>query len=448
MNIPEKLSIAGLARAYAAGETTPRDVVAAIIERTAAQADNPIWITSPSAELVEPYLQRLDGTRPSAEKPLWGIPFAVKDNIDVAGMETTAACPAYAYQPETSATAVERLVQAGAIPVGKTNLDQFATGLVGVRSPYGEVRNALRPELISGGSSSGSAVAVARGLAAFSLGTDTAGSGRVPAALNDLVGFKPALGAWSTAGVVPACASLDCVTVFAHSLGDAAAVDRVVRGYDEACIWSRHRGRARSRMPRRVFVPADEPTFYGDFADRYRAGWKRALTRIDELAQGGAIEIGRMDCTYLNEAASALYDGPWVAERWCDLGGFVESHLGETFPVTERILRSGAREGLSAEALFTTMHFLQECRHRAARELADAVLVMPTCGGTFARAQVDEDPVATNSQMGLYTNHCNLCDLAAIAVPGDEVRDGLPFGITAFSLASQEHLLFGFASAL
>ena len=448
MQIPTRLTIAWLRHAYESGSATPREVVARILERCADAADYNVWIVPPSKQALEPYLTQLDQSLPSADKPLWGVPFVIKDNIDLAGVPTTAACPAYAYTPAQSATVVAKLVDAGAIPLGKANLDQFATGLVGVRSPYGECKNALDPRLISGGSSSGSAVSVALGLAAFSLGTDTAGSGRVPAALNGLVGFKPPLGSWSTRGVVPACASLDCVTVFANTLEDAMTVDGVARGYDEGCPYSKEYAAPKgAALPAAICIPDAEPEFYGEFAQRYREGWGASLERIRRLASKAGVEVRTMDCSYLNEAASVLYDGPWVAERWADLGGFVEAHPGEVFPVTEKILRSGARDGLSAESLFNAMHFLQECRHRVYAELDDAVLVMPTCGGTFTRAQVDADPIAANSKMGLYTNHCNLCDLAALAIPGDDSCPGLPFGITAFARADSQRLLEGFARA-
>lgn len=272
--VPDHLTIAGLHRAYEKGDLSPRDVAEAIIARAGEYASHNAWIVAPTWNFVNPYLEALESMEDEerAQKPLWGIPFAVKDNIDLAGVPTTAGCPAYAYTPEQSATVVAKLIDAGAFPVGKTNLDQFATGLVGTRSPYGECENALDPALISGGSSSGSAVAVALGMAAFSLGTDTAGSGRVPAALNGLVGFKPPLGSWSTAGVVPACASLDCVTVFARTLDDCEAVDAVASGPDEACAWSREfDSSAVGAFPRTVYVPRDEPNFYGSLAEEYRA---------------------------------------------------------------------------------------------------------------------------------------------------------------------------------
>ena len=422
--IPEILTIPGLKNGYETGSFSPRDVVKSVIERSAALAEKHIFITPPSMELIGPHLAEMP-PMDFKKYPLWGIPFAIKDNIDLAGAETTAACPAYAYRPEESATVVKKLLAAGAIPIGKTNLDQFATGLVGTRSPYGEVENAYVPERISGGSSSGSAVSVACGLAAFALGTDTAGSGRVPAMLNALVGWKPALGAWSTKGVVPACASLDCVTVFAHTLGEAEAVDGIARGYDAACRWS------------------DGLQFFGQTAQVMERKWQRAAERLETL--GVPVEFISIDV--FEHAAKLLYEGAFVAERWADLGAFVEAHPGEIFPVTETILRSGGQTSYTAAKLFDDMHALALYRHRAAELLEGAVLALPTAGGTFTRAEVDDDPVRTNSLMGLYTNHCNLLDLAAIAVPEDAGDHVDPFGITLFALHENEHLADGVARA-
>jgi allophanate hydrolase len=275
--LPEKLTIGGLRALYASGAATPEDVVRGIVKRAERDARFNIWITPPSLEAVEPFLRELGKFDPE-RKPLWGVPFAVKDNIDVAGWPTTAGCPAYAYVPDAHAEVVRRLVEAGAIPVGKANLDQFATGLVGTRSSYGATCNALREELISGGSSSGSAVAVARGHAAFALGTDTAGSGRVPAALNRLVGFKPSIGAWSTRGVVPACASLDCVSVFAWTQEEALAVDRAARGRDPADPRSRELpAPVPDRLPSRLLAPRS-PEFFGPFAPNTGRRGKRRWT--------------------------------------------------------------------------------------------------------------------------------------------------------------------------
>lgn len=449
MSVPQKLTISSLSAAYAAGQTTPREVVQEITSRAAAHGEHNVWIVAPSMELVEPYLARLEAM--SANKraacALWGVPFAVKDNIDLAGVPTTAGCPAYAYTPLESATVVQLLVDAGAIPVGKTNLDQFATGLVGTRSPYGECRNALKPELISGGSSSGSAVSVALGMAAFALGTDTAGSGRVPAALHNLVGFKPPLGSWSTAGVVPACASLDCVTVFANNLDDALAVDAATAKPDTSCEWSREYSRKAPEFPRTVYIPKDEPRFYGPFKEEYRGAWKRALAQLGCIAAAQGSKVEELDTSYFSEIASILYDGPWVAERWSDLGAFVTEHGNDVFPVTKTILESGNRPDLTAADMFQTYHRITLARSHCAQLFENAVLVMPTAGGTFTRDEVREDPIATNSLMGLYTNHCNLCDLSAIAVPAGWAAEDLPFGITAFSTAARQNLTNGFAEA-
>ena len=446
----EHLTIAGLRRAYEKGDLTPRAVAEAIIDRAGEYASYNVWIKPPTWDFMEPYLKALEGMDEAerAAKPLWGIPFAVKDNIDIAGTPTTAGCPAYAYTPEQSATVVAKLIDAGAFPVGKTNLDQFATGLVGTRSPYGECENALDPALISGGSSSGSAVAVALGMAAFSLGTDTAGSGRVPAALNGLVGFKPPLGSWSTAGVVPACASLDCVTVFARTLDDCEAVDAVASGPDEACAWSREfDSSAVGAFPRTVYVPRDEPNFYGSFAEEYRAAWHRALERLEGVARANGARFERIDTQWLSDIASILYDGAWVAERWSDLGAFVAEHADDVFPVTRTILESGNRPDLSAADAFAAYHTVFSARARARALLSDAVLVMPTAGGTFTRDEVRVDPIRTNSLMGLYTNHCNLCDLVAVDVPAGEASEKHPFGITFFSAAAAQGVLLSAAEA-
>ena len=438
--LPELLDIEWLQESYRSGALTPQAVVEEIVRRAERDEALNIWISPPSLAWIQPYVDRLP-SQPSETSPLWGIPFAIKDNIDLEGVPTTAACPAFAYTPAEDAAIVARLIEAGAIPVGKTNLDQFATGLVGTRSPYGEAGNALRPELISGGSSSGSAVAVARGQACFSLGTDTAGSGRVPAALHGLIGYKPSLGAWPTKGVVPACESLDCVNVFAVTLADALAVDRVARGPEASDPWSRELSRADAALPERVVLPEGELEFYGPYASEYREAWTRALSRLESLG----VPVVYVDYARFAEAAKLLYEGPYVAERWAGLGAFVEAHPGATFPVTEQILRSGAEPQHTAAALFQAMHRLQRYRQETRELLAGAVLAMPTCGGTWTRDQVREQPIAANSAMGKYTNHCNLLDLCAVAIPADEAAERLPFGITLFALAEEEHLICGAA---
>ncbi|MBW4082573.1 allophanate hydrolase [Paenibacillus sp. S150] len=439
--LPLKLSAGWLRNQYRSGALTPEEVIREIILRSLQDEEMNIWIEPPSYEQIHPYLESLSHLD-KERYPLWGIPFAVKDNIDVRNYPTTAACPEFSYLPECHSSVVERLIAAGAIPLGKTNLDQFATGLVGTRTPHGAVHNALRPEYISGGSSSGSAVAVARGQAAFSLGTDTAGSGRVPAALNGLVGYKPSLGAWPTRGVVPACASLDCVTVFANGLEDALLVDRQVRGLDPTDPWSRSIRRQAAQLPAKLLFPAEPLVFYGSHGEEYRLAWELARTSLQKLG----IPVEYVDCAMFLEAASILYDGPWVAERWSDLGEFVQSHRDVVLPVTERILSSGNAERHTASGLFQAMHRLQEYKGETRMLLRNAVLVMPTCGGTWSREQVEADPVRTNSEMGRYTNHCNLLDLSAAAIPAGSASEDMPFGITLFALADNEHLLAGAAS--
>ncbi|WP_310551656.1 allophanate hydrolase [Paenibacillus glufosinatiresistens] len=431
--VPGELTLHALRSGYLSGAFTPREVILAVVERAVRDREMKIWITEPDAERIAPYLERLEELNP-AECPLWGIPFAVKDNIEVAGWPVTAACPDYEYTPKSHAAVVERLIAAGAVPVGKTNLDQFATGLVGTRSPYGATRNALRPELISGGSSSGSAVAVARGQAAFALGTDTAGSGRVPAALNGLVGYKPAVGAWPSAGVIPACRSIDCVTVFTRTPDEAAAVDRAVRGPLAGDPYSADRPLNRPGQPGVWLLPEEPLTFYGPFAGEYEAAWDGAK---DRLLRSGA-EVREVKTGTLQEAAALLYEGPLVAERWSDLASFIEEHPGAALPVTERILRSGAKPEYSAASLFEAQHRLAAIKAEVRDWLGGAVLVLPTCGGTWTREQAEADPVGANSAMGLYTNHCNLLDLSAIAVPAGSAGPDLPFGVTLFTVPGEE----------
>ncbi len=363
--------------------------------------------------------------------PLAGQRFAVKDNIDVAGMPTTAGCPAYAYLPEKSATAVQKLLDAGATCAGKTNLDQFATGLSGMRSPYGDCRNAYNPDYISGGSSSGSALAVALGMADFALGTDTAGSGRVPAAFNNLVGLKPTRGLVSTTGVVPACRSLDCVSVFAKTVGRALSVLDAMQGYDPADPYSRH-GMAVSFGNRelKVAVPS-ELEFYGDMA--YAALFAKALDRL------GGERVG-VDFAPFLAAQRLLYDGPWLAERTAQMQAFMQRHAGDMHPVVRDVIAGGSR--YSAVDAFLAQYRLAALRRetQAVWDEAD-VLVVPGAPTIYTRAQMQADPVALNARLGLYTNFVNLLDLAAITVPAGFRPDGIPFGITLIGPAFSDRAL-------
>jgi allophanate hydrolase len=432
--IPRFLSAHWLRKQYLNKTLTPQNVIGEIITRAKADQRFNIWITPPDYSWIEPYLEGLNSLDIESA-PLWGIPFAIKDNIDLKSVPTTAGCPEYAYYPGDSAIVVKKLIAAGAIPIGKTNMDQFATGLVGTRSPYGEVHNALREELISGGSSSGSAVAVARGQAAFALGTDTAGSGRVPAALNDIYGFKPSCGSWSIKGIVPACISLDCISVFANSLADCLIVDQIVKGFEASDPWSRNITASRWEKPKKLYLPEQKLYFYGPYAREYETAWDMAEKKLFNLG----FEVQRIDYSFFEKAAAILYEGPWIAERWADLGDFVQTHSEAVHEVTAKILRSGS--GLDAAALFKALHQLQAYKLVTNKLLQEAVLVMPTAGGTWSREEVRQDPVGTNLEMGRYTNHCNLLDLSAISIPVGFAGEKLPFGITLFALNGAERLI-------
>lgn len=439
--IDSKLTISYLKEGYKKGTFSPEDICREIVKRANETVDMNIWIVPPTMKLIHKYLDYLK-TLDKEKALLWGIPFAIKDNIDLKGIYTTAGCNNFSYMPEEDATVVRLLINEGAIPLGKTNLDQFATGLVGTRSLFGETHNSLKPELISGGSSSGSSVSVAMGQAAFALGTDTAGSGRVPAALNNLVGFKSSLGAWSTKGVVPACASLDCVTVFTHNLEDAKLVNEVAWSYDEKCPWSKKLNSIEEKLPKKICLPNGELEFYGDYAKQYKSKWKMFIKTVEQMD----IPIEYIDYSIFAEAAAILYDGPWIAERFSDLGEFVTKNKGVGMvPVTETILKSGNKENLRADAVFKAIHRLAEIKCQVRSILKDSILLLPTCGGTYTREQVDANPIKTNSNMGLYTNHCNLLDLSALAFQSGFAEEGIPFGVTSFALSQEDGINLAFA---
>lgn len=407
--------------------------------RTARQACNgedPAWISLITMEALESELERIRALPRGL--PLFGVPFAVKDNIDAAGWETTAACPEYAYVPSEDATVVARLRAAGAVLIGKTNLDQFATGLVGTRSPYGAVPNAFDPDHISGGSSSGSAVVVARGLVAFSLGTDTAGSGRVPAGFNNVVGLKPTRGVISTRGVVPACASLDCVSIFALNVDDAMQVLAVASGPDALDPWSRTIPAAvPSALGERLGIPM-APEWHGDA--RQADAWERTL---DRLRKGGFL-LEPLDMTPFHELAALLYDGPWIAERWVAVGEFMESHPEAVNPVVRGIISAG-RDFTAADcfrAEYRRQALLARIRDTLSR--VDALLV-PTAPTLPRLEEVAADPVGKNAQLGRYTNFVNLADLCALALPAGRREDGLPFGVTLLAPAWMEASLASMA---
>ena len=332
------LSIAYLQTEYRAGRFTPTQLVKQLDTLIHQEDDHSVWIRRLTLKEMMAYAQKLDDQSPES-LPLYGIPFAIKDNIDLAGIPTTAACPAYAYTPTESATVVQKLIDAGAIPLGKTNLDQFATGLVGVRSPYGACKNSINLEYISGGSSAGSAVSVALGMASFSLGTDTAGSGRVPAAFNNLVGVKPSCGLLSTKGVVPACRTLDCVSIFAGNIEDAQAVLNVAQGFDEADAYSRKKSCHAPDKFETTFkfgVPkAEQLAFFGN--TETPALFTAAIKRMETIG-GQAVEI---DFSKFLETARLLYEGPWLAERYAAVGPFMEANPHALFPVTAQVIAAG-----------------------------------------------------------------------------------------------------------
>ncbi len=439
-----------LRTAYATEQVRPRQIVDLVLERIAARGDDAVWISRwPDHELHRRAadLDRIRRERGIAAMPLFGVPCAVKDNIDVAGLATTAACPAFSYRPSHNAGCVQRLIDAGAIVIGKTNMDQFATGLTGTRSPYGTCVSIFGGGLISGGSSSGSAVAVAAGLVSFALGTDTAGSGRVPAAMNGIVGCKPTRGLVSTAGVAPACRSLDCVTIFTADVADAATVLAVTRGPDPADPWSRlvsgdesHDPHCHSRFELAVPEPS-ELDFEGE--DAMREAFEAAVARAREHAA----ETKLTTIAPLLEAGELLYHGPWVAERLAELEEFFAEHPDDVLPITRQVIEGGRQ--FDAVATFRAWHRRQEL-HRWTEQLWQRaeLLIMPTVPTTFTVDEIAEEPVRRNTVLGRYTQFVNLLDLAALTVPTGRTADGRPASITLIGPAFSEPLLLSVAAQL
>jgi allophanate hydrolase len=446
MNI--NLQLDALRNAYRDGHTTPRQLLPSLREKAAAlNPDYHLFIHLLTVEELEPYLSALDERDP-ASLPLYGVPFAIKDNIDLAGIPTTAACPAFAYVPERSATIVEQLLALGAIPLGKTNLDQFATGLNGSRSPYGACPNSVLPEYPSGGSSAGSSLAVALGVASFALGTDTAGSGRVPAALNNLVGLKATKGLISTAGVVPACRTLDCVTTFTATAGEASQLLALTAHLDPRDEYSRNNplwndssafGTPRAfrfGVPRaqdlKFFGCPEGPLLFGDAIDQLKA-------------MGG--EAVDLDLSPFLEAARLLYEGPWVAERYSVAGKLMEQNPQAVLPVIRAVLAK-------APAVTGVQTFRAHYRLQALKALCDKALegldcvLTPTIGRPVTLAELAAEPVLRNSELGYYTNFMNLLDYAAVAVPSGFMGNGLPWGVTLFGRAFTDQYLLSVADAL
>jgi allophanate hydrolase len=436
------LDFTTLRRAYAQRTLRPADVIDEVLARIAARGDDHVWIHRLDRAAIEPYLRGLDGLDPETA-PLYGLPFAIKDNCDLAGTPTTAACPAFAYAVTRTATAVARAIAAGAIPMGKTNLDQFATGLVGVRSPYGTAVNPFDAAMIPGGSSSGSAVAVAAGLVSFAFGTDTAGSGRVPAALNNIVGLKPTRGLVSASGVVPACRSLDCVSVFALTVGDASRVLAAVAGFDPHDPFSRPPPRPVTHAhPFRFGVPlAGQREWFGN-----AAGEALFLAAVERLTADGGVPV-EVDIGAFLAAGRLLYEGPWVAERYAAIRDFVDARPEALHPATGAIIRGGARP-LAADA-FAAYYRLRELRRtlEPVWQRID-VLLLPTVATTYSVAAVEADPIGLNTRLGHYTNFVNLLDLCGIALPAGFQPDGLPFGVTLLAPAFHEAVVLAIGARL
>jgi allophanate hydrolase len=444
----ESLCITVLSQAYARGVLDPAEVMEQVISRIETFPQKSIWIEKCSADEMRSQLAastRLK--RAGVPQPLWGIPFAIKDNIDLAGHHTTSACPAFSYEAKRSSTVVERLCAAGAIPIGKTNMDQFATGLVGTRSPYGACRNAFDASYISGGSSSGSALAVAEGLVSFALGTDTAGSGRVPAAFNNIVGVKPSRGLLSSLGLVPACRSLDCVSIFALNCQDAQLALATAQGYDSEDPYSRRtddirHGRPVSTHRFRFGIPAAKDLQF--FGDSEAAGlYEQAVKRLISIG-GMAVEI---DFAPFLDAAKLLYAGPWVAERYLATKELIDHRPEELLPVTRSIISRGAT--ILASEAFAAMYELERCRKAAGVQWAGMdLMLLPTAGTIYRIDQVAQDPIALNTNLGYYTNFVNLLDLCGVAVPAGFRSGGLPFGVSLIAPAGNDMELLNLGARL
>jgi len=420
--------VSELLAAYRSGSLSPPVVIEEVLRALATQEDRRAWITLLPPEHLRARARAL-ASLPPGSLPLYGVPFAIKDNIDLAGVPTSAGCREFTYTPTSSAPVVDRLLAAGAIPIGKTNLDQFATGLAGTRSPWGACRNSIDREFISGGSSSGSAVAVASGQVSFALGTDTAGSGRVPAAFNNIVGLKPTCGRLSTRGVVPACRSLDCVALLTRTAADAAQVLAVAQGFDELDPYSRRavpaplRTELRQGSFRFGVPPSAQLQFFGD----------AEFSRLFDAAVGQLESLGGERCEVDFEpflaAGRLLYGGPFLAERYCAVAEFIERHADAVLPVTRGIICAGRT--ISAPEVFAGQHRLRELQ-RAVEQLFRRidVLVTPTAGTIYRITAVEADPVTLSSNLSYYTNFTNLLDLTAIALPAGARGDRLPFGIS------------------
>jgi allophanate hydrolase len=429
---PASLDLSTLRAAYERGELMPSTVVHEVYRRIADYNDPATWITLVEREQALQRARELEArAKEMADLPLYGIPFSVKDSIDVAGLLTTVACPAYAFRAEQNAEIVNHLLAVGAILIGKNNLDQFATGLVGVRSPYGTPRNPFDARFIPGGSSSGSAVAVSAGLVSFSIGTDTAGSGRVPAGFNNVVGYKPTRGVLSLKGIVPACRSLDCVSVFALTCDDAVVAAQCSRGWTDPrqLLQSVPPASFRFGVPSKSELQTFGNTETGPLFDQ-------AVERLITLG-GKMVEI---DYAPFREAGKMLYGGPWVAERLAEFNDFLARNPDGVHSVTRGIIE-GAK-GYSAVDFFTASHRLEKLRALAREQWAKVdMMLAPTTGTVYTVAEVEANPVELNTNLAYYTNFANLLDCCAVAVPSGFRSNGLPFGVTMIAPAKGDRLI-------
>ena len=442
------LSISNLQSAYKDGSLTPKEIVENILQRSEEFVEHNIWIYQLSIEEIQPYLDNLEN-KSIEDLPLYGIPFAIKDNIDLAGIPTTAACPAFTRTPDKSAFVVQQMINAGAIPIGKANMDQFATGLVGTRSPepWGACKNSFNKEYISGGSSSGSAVAVALGLVSFSLGTDTAGSGRVPAAFNNLVGVKPSIGLLSMSGVLPACRSLDCMNIFALTTDDANKVFELGTVYDAEDQYARanlfdnnNRQYGLADGSFTFAVPQSEQLeFFGNASAE-----KLFADSVQKMQSLGGIKQ-EIDFSIFIQAAKLLYEGPWVAERYVAIEEIISKQPEALLPVINTIIGSGENK-LATEA-FKAEYQMQRYRAQAKQILAQFdFLLTPTAGTIYTIAEVNAEPIQLNSNLGYYTNYMNLLDCSCVAVPAGFLDSGLPWGISLVSSAMRDRKLLSYAN--
>lgn len=434
-------SIAEILEAHAAGTGSPTKTAARVADAVEARGDDGTWLSTVPRDALLAAAAEIERRPDARTLPLYGVPFGVKDSIDVAGVPTTLSCPDFSYVADRTAPAVQRLLDAGALYVGKTNLDQFATGLNGTRTPYTVPRSVFGGEMISGGSSSGSALAVALGQVPFAVATDTAGSGRVPAALNGVVGFKPSRGLISTVGLVPACKSLDCITMMASCIDDVDRVFSVMAARDDDDPWSRDRGPRYSGAPLTVGLPAEgDLEFFGDTAMR-----QAHLAFRDRL--GAQVNTVEVSLAPFLAAGELLYQGPWVAERLVVFGDFLAEKPDSIHPVVREILEGGKR--YTAVDAFTALQRLQELRAEVARVWRDIdVLVVPTIGTTFTVDEVLAAPIDTNTMLGHYTHFGNLLDLLGVAVPAGTTADGRPHSITVLSAAQRDDVALHLAARI